>query len=156
MKEIVLKLSLPELRHLLGCLENVRESRVYWGNKEHFDKRHERLLSKLKERLVEPCDALEELQRLRSRNEELRRRVAELEQWHNGHMPECAGSDPANGCCGCGYLQGQAYRDLRTKVQKLENGIAEHRQRVLSNYDEPECSIRENLALWNLVKGGEI
>lgn len=42
----------------------------------------------------------------------------------------------------------------RLRIKELEEGIAGHRQRVLANYDEPDCSIPENLALWSLVQGG--
>lgn len=31
------------------------------------------------------------------------------------------------------------------------NAIARHKQSVLANYDEPDCSIIENLELWNQI-----
>lgn len=42
-----------------------------------------------------------------------------LWQHRNGHMPDCAGCDPASNTCGCGYLQGEAYRELRADRDRL-------------------------------------
>lgn len=37
---------------------------------------------------------------------------ARLWQYHGGHMPECGGLDEVERRCACGYLQGEAYREL--------------------------------------------
>jgi hypothetical protein len=36
----------------------------------------------------------------------------------------------------------------RLRIKNLEDAIARHKQFVLANYDEPDCSIVENLELW--------
>ena len=54
-----------------------------------------------------------ELVRLRAEN-------ARLHQFRNGHLPDCAGYDLNEMRCGCGYLEGTAYRDLLTSVEKAE------------------------------------
>jgi hypothetical protein len=39
----------------------------------------------------------------------------------------------------------------RLRIKELEDGIKKHKRFVLANYDEPDCSISENLVLWSMV-----
>lgn len=39
----------------------------------------------------------------------------------------------------------------RLRIKEIENAIARHKQFVLANYDEPDCSIIENLELWKQI-----
>lgn len=39
-----------------------------------------------------------------------------LAQYHGGHRPDCGGMDELEGRCDCGYLQGEAYRELITDL----------------------------------------
>ena len=36
----------------------------------------------------------------------------------------------------------------RLRIKELEDAIVRHKRSVLANYDEPDCSIAENLELW--------
>ena len=51
-------------------------------------------------------------------------RIAELWQYRHGHMPDCAGMDFAQNRCGCGYLDGTAYRDLLDRAERAEAQVA--------------------------------
>ena len=43
----MLKLTNPELNHLMSLVIDNKESGIYWGPKEQFEKRTERILTKL-------------------------------------------------------------------------------------------------------------
>jgi hypothetical protein len=49
----------------------------------------------------------------------------ELAQWHGGHLPTCGGMDESDRRCGCGYLQGEAYRELYTELHEANAKLAE-------------------------------
>jgi hypothetical protein len=36
----------------------------------------------------------------------------------------------------------------RLRIKQLEEAIAKHKKFVMANYDEPDCSIVENVELW--------
>ena len=36
----------------------------------------------------------------------------------------------------------------RLRIKQLEEAIAKHKKFVIVNYDEPDCSIVENVELW--------
>lgn len=75
---------------------------------------------------------------VKQENERLRARVEFLEQWRNGCLPDCSGNDGTK--CGCGYLQGQAYRDLRARVGELEAELDK-----LKKFKDAVYSITNNL-----------
>ena len=49
----------------------------------------------------------------------------DLAQWHGGHLPTCGGMDEIDHRCGCGYLQGGAYRELCTELHEANAKLAE-------------------------------
>lgn len=54
---------------------------------------------------------------------------ARLWQYHGGHMPECGGLDEVERRCACGYLQGEAYRELVDENARLRGLFTEERRR---------------------------
>lgn len=48
--------------------------------------------------------------------ERLTKERDDLAQYHGGHYPNCGGMDEADHRCDCGYLQGEAYRELVDKI----------------------------------------
>ncbi len=69
-----------------------------------------------------------------------------LAQYHGGHMPTCRGVDDANGRCDCGYLQGDAYRDMVMTIDEL-NRVVERLAAALDTAnkerDEARAELRE-------------
>jgi len=53
---------------------------------------------------------------LEARIEELTKERDDLAQYHGGHYPNCRGWDDVDHRCDCGYLQGEAYRELVDKI----------------------------------------
>ena len=58
--------------------------------------------------------------------------IERLQQYHGGHLPSCRGMDREKGECDCGYLQGEAYREmydeiarLTAEVERIKRGIRE-------------------------------
>jgi hypothetical protein len=60
-----------------------------------------------------------------TRAEAAEARVAKLTRERGGHAPDCAGMDLAANRCGCGYLDGTAYRDLVARLAAAEARVAE-------------------------------
>lgn len=59
--------------------------------------------------------------------ERLRAELAVERQCRNGHLPDCAGIDFEQMRCGCGYLDGTAYRSLADEIERLKaECIREH------------------------------
>lgn len=54
----------------------------------------------------------ERLKCLTAERDTLMSKLNEAHQYRTGHLPSCRGSDPADGRCECGYLDGTAYREL--------------------------------------------
>lgn len=63
------------------------------------------------------------------------------QQWHDGHRPDCAGINEAEGRCGCGYLQGTAYRALMA----LAHPPSAQKER---EEDHPTDELVERLRQW--------
>lgn len=100
MSDIVVSLSKAELNHVLAALEVVHRSGEYYGPREQFWQRHERLYS----RLVERRDGMEV---------------------DGDHLVE--------------------------RVMELEGAIRRHKHDLLGNYDQSDCILPENVALWEVV-----
>lgn len=49
--------------------------------------------------------------------------LAQERQHRNGHLPDCAGMDFENMRCGCGYLDGTAYRELTAERDALTERV---------------------------------
>ncbi len=62
-------------------------------------------------------------------------RLAMYAQHHGGHLPTCGGMDTERGECGCGYLQGQAYRELRSSLDAAVAFIRDVRECAQSVID---------------------
>lgn len=56
---------------------------------------------------------------------ESERALAEERQHRHGHLPTCNGLDEVERRCDCGYLQGEAYRDLITALAESESAFAQ-------------------------------
>lgn len=50
--------------------------------------------------------------------DEARAALAVERQHRDGHLPSCAGIDREEGRCGCGYLDGTAYRDMTARMEQ--------------------------------------
>ena len=61
---------------------------------------------------------------LEARIAELTKERDDLAQYHGGHYPNCGGMDEADHRCDCGYLQGEAYRELVDKIAEQAAEIA--------------------------------
>jgi hypothetical protein len=57
----------------------------------------------------------------RRQTEEARKERDDAVQYRTGHLPSCHGMDEAAGRCACGYLQGDAYRDLIDRLDEMES-----------------------------------
>ena len=70
----------------------------------------------------------------------LKAEVERLQQYHGGHLPTCGGIDEAERRCGCGYLQGEAYRELYDEREHLKGELetaqrkAERLQQLISSH----------------------
>lgn len=100
MSDVMVSLSKAELNHVLAALEVVQRSGEYYGPREQFWQRHERLYERL---LVE--------------------------------------REAATG--------GGAVAPHR--VVELEQAIIKHKHDLLGNYDQADCILPENVALWEVV-----
>lgn len=74
-------------------------------------------------------DLLAEVAALEAERDEAQAGLAAAFQYRTGHLPTCGGMDFEQMRCGCGYLDGTAYRDLvaerdalRTEVGRLGTG----------------------------------
>jgi hypothetical protein len=54
-----------------------------------------------------------------------------LAQYHGGHLPTCGGMDTANRTCGCGYLDGEAYRSVIDENAALRTLLKDARSDLL-------------------------
>lgn len=72
-------------------------------------------------------DAADQLDAQAAEIERLRAELAVERQCRNGHLPDCAGIDLEQMRCGCGYLDGTAYRSLADEIERLKaECIREH------------------------------
>lgn len=62
----------------------------------------------------------------------LKKERDEMTQWRTGHLPSCADIDNENMRCGCGYLDGTAYRELRDANAALERDERWQKQYALT------------------------
>lgn len=93
--------------------------------------------------------ALREVQALRQQVQDVIEERDKLAQFHGGHLPECAGMDMEQMRCGCGYLDGTAYRELVAQVQTLTEERDMAREMVTLHHVEchdPDC-VKE-IATW--------
>lgn len=54
----------------------------------------------------------------------------EIAQYRTGHLPTCGGVDEIERRCACGYLQGEAYRDLLAERDEMREALEAAQERL--------------------------
>ena len=100
-----------------------------------------------------PLGWWENLCRAALAGEEAAKALAEERQYRDGHLPSCNGMDFEQGRCGCGYLDGTAYRELYESRAALANENAKLKAALAGEWrpiaTAPRTGEHERVLIWD-------
>lgn len=99
----------------------------------------------LRKRRSLPADLAESFDRLLHTLRQREAEIGRLLQHHGGHTPDCSGLDEVERRCACGYLQGEAYRDLVEENARLR-AVAEAALKARPFLPDPDATRRQYAA----------